>query len=168
MKLPGWIIGAAALAFAAGCTKAPPPFTDADRAALADSISELATQSVASLGQNATPEKVLDLYVRGNRLIHAEYGTLYPTYDSIVKVANAFYRPGTKFTATLDQKRVTVLDRDVVVFAAVMTGTMTDSAGKQMPFSEVWTAVYQRTPDGWKIAADHESAPPPAPKPTRR
>ncbi len=161
------IVAAAAIALAA-CAQAPRPLSTEARVALADSISALATQAVTNLGENATAEKVLDLYVRGNDLIHAEYGTLYPSYDSIVKVVNAMYRPGTKFSATLDNKRVTVLDRDFAVFAARMTGTMTDSAGKQMPFTEVWTAVYQRTPDGWKIVADHESAPPAPAKPARR
>jgi ketosteroid isomerase-like protein len=63
----------------------------------------------------------------------------------------------------MDQKRVTVLDRDVAVFAALLNGTFKDSAGKETPFHEAWMAVYHRTSDGWKIAADHESTPPPAP-----
>lgn len=160
-----WIVGAAALAFAAGCNKAPAPLTDAERAAIADSVSQMATQWIATLSTQATPENILSRYVSGNELVHAEYGMIYPTYDSLLKVVRAMYRPGTALRITLDQKRLTVLDRDVVVLTALLNGTMKDSAGKEMPVHEAWMAVFHRTADGWKVAADNEATPPPAPAP---
>jgi len=174
MKFGGWMVGAAAIAFAAGCSKAPKPLTDAERAGLSDSVSEVAAGMLASLSTagKATADNYLSYYVRGDALVHAEYGMIYPTYDSLVKVVRIWWAPGTTFHGTMDQKRVTVLDRDVVVFAALLNGAFKDSAGKEMPLHEAWMAVYHRTPDGWKIAADHESTPPPAPpappKPERR
>jgi ketosteroid isomerase-like protein len=171
MKLGGWMMGAAAIVFAAGCSKAPKPLTDAERAALSDSVSEVATGMIASFANNATADNILGYYVKGSE-VHAEYGMVYPTYDSLVKVVRAMWRPGTTLHGTLDQRRVTVLDRDVVVFTALINATMKDSAGKEIPFHEAWTAVWHRTSDGWKIAADHESTAPPAPptppKPERR
>jgi ketosteroid isomerase-like protein len=163
MTVRAWMVGAAAIVFAAGCSKAPKPMTDAERTALADSVSQVVTQSFASFATNATADNILGYYVNGDELVHAEYGMIYPTYDSLVKVIRAIWRPGATFKSTLDQKRVTVLDRDVVVFTALMNGTMKDSAGKETPVHEAWTAVYHRTLDGWKIAADHESTAPPAP-----
>ncbi len=167
----GWIVGAAAIALAA-CSRVPAPLTDAEKAALADSVSQLVTASFADLAREATPEKVLRFHVRGNEMVHVEQGTIYPTYDSIVKVVTAVYRPGTKLNVTLEQRRVAVLDRDVVVFAALLDGVLKDSANHAMPLRAAWTAVWHRTPEGWKMAADHESMAPPAPpappKPERR
>jgi hypothetical protein len=166
MKLGGCLVGAAANAPAAGCSKAPAPMTDAERTALGDSVSQVATGMMVSLATNATADNILGYYVKGNELVHAEYGMIYPTYDSLVKAVRAMWRGGATLKGTLDQKRVTVLDRDVVVLTALINGTAKDSAGKETPFHEAWTTVYHRTPDGWKIAADHESTAPPAPAPT--
>jgi hypothetical protein len=172
MRLGHWMVGAAAIAFAAGCNKVPLPLNSGDRAAIADSVSQVATQWLASFSAQPTVENYLSGYVRGNDLVHAEYGMIYPTYDSLVAGARAFLKPITSFKVTMGQKRVTVLDRDVVVLTAMLSGTMKDAAGTETPMQEAWTAVYNRTPDGWKIAADHESTPPPAPaapaKPKRR
>ena len=151
---------------AAGCNK-PLPLNDAARAAIADSVSQLATRMFASLAQDASAEKVLSYFVRGSGLVSAADGMLFPTYDSLVKVENAQYRPGTQLDVKLDQTRLTVLDRDVVVLAAMLDGFMRDSAGTEWPVHAAWTAVYHRTSDGWKIAADHESTAQPAAEPAK-
>ena len=168
MKFGSWMAGAAAIALAAGCNKAA-PLNDADRAALADSVSQMATQMMASLGTRATAtaDNWLSHFVKGDALVHAEYGTIYPTYDSLVKVLRAAFGGGTTVHIAMDQKRVTVLDRDVVVLTTLLNGATKDSTGKETPFHEAWTAVWHRTPDGWKIAADHESTAPPAPAPVK-
>jgi hypothetical protein len=163
MKLSGWMMGAAAIALAAACNKAPAPMTEAERTALADSVDRVVTETFTSLAREASGDKILSYYVRGGELVHAEFGMVYPTYDSLVKVLHALYRPGSTFAVTPDQKRFMVLDRDVVVFTTLFNGVFKDSAGKETPVHEAWTAVYHRTPDGWKIAADHESMAPPAP-----
>jgi len=166
MGLGRWMVGAAAMVLAAGCNKGPAPLTDAERAALADSVSQVATDLFAGMAAPATAasvDKMLSYYVKGDALVHAEYGMIYPTYDSLVKVIRAMFRPGATVNMTLDQKRLTVLDRDVVVLTALLNATMKDSAGKATPVHEAWMAVFHRTPDGWKIAADHESVAPPAP-----
>ncbi|MGA2382792.1 MAG: nuclear transport factor 2 family protein [Gemmatimonadales bacterium] len=168
MRLGRWMVGAAALVFAAGCNKTL-PMNDADRAALADSVGQMTTQLIASLGTRATAtaDNWLSHFVKGDALVHAEYGMIYPTYDSLVKVLRAGFSGGTTVQIAMDQKRVTVLDRDVVVFTTLLNGAIKDSAGKETPFHEAWTAVWHRTPDGWKIAADHESTAPPAPAPAK-
>lgn len=167
MKLGGWTVGAAAFVFAAGCSKAPTPMTDAERAALADSVSQVATRWLTSLATKPTVEKFYSQFVRGNDLVHAQYGMIFPTYDSLMTVASAFFKPLTSLNVTFAQKRLTVLDRDVVVMTTMVTGTMKDSAGKETPMQLAWTAAWHRTPDGWKVAADHESMAPPAPTPAK-
>ena len=166
MRLCRWMVGAAALVCAAGCNKTL-PMNDSDRAAIADSVSQVATQWLASFSARPTIENYLAAHVRGEDWVHAEYGMIYPTYDSTVKAATAGLRGLVSFPITPSQKRVTVLDRDVVVFTCLVDGAMKDSAGKETPFHEAWTAVYHRTADGWKIAADHESTAPPAPAPAK-
>jgi ketosteroid isomerase-like protein len=168
MKVGGWLAGVAAILLAAACSKAPAPMTDAEKTALADSVGAVTNDLMASVAAPATAasvDKMMSHYVRGNDLVHAEYGTIYPTYDSLLKAVRTMMRPGSSYKMTLDQKKLTVLDRDVVVLTAMVNGVFKDSAGKEMPIHEAWMAVYHRTPDGWKIAADHESTAPPAPAP---
>ncbi len=167
MRLNGWTAGAAALVLAAGCARAPLPLNDAEKAAIADSVSRMATQMMASMAAPATAaaaDKFLSYYVRGEALVHAQYGTIFPTYDSLVAGVRMMFPPGSTYKLTLDQRRVTVLDRDVAVLTAMMNGVYADSAGKETPIREAWTAVFHRTADGWKIAADHESVAPPLPQ----
>jgi hypothetical protein len=163
MRLRTVMAGAAVLALAA-CNR-PQPLTDAQKTALADSVDQVAARMMASFAVHATPENYLSYYVRGNDWVHAEYGMVYPTYDSLVKAVRAFWRPGTSMRGSLSDKHFTVLSRDVVVLTAMIGATMRDSAGAEMPFREAWTAVFHRTADGWKIAADHESTAPPAATP---
>ena len=97
MRRIGWAVGAAALAFAAACNRAPLPLSDAERAAIADSINQMATQMMASFATPATAasvDKMLSYYVKGDALVHAEYGMIYPSYDSLVKGVRAMIRPG--------------------------------------------------------------------------
>ena len=166
MKSGAWRLGAA-IVLAAACNKAPAPMTDADRKALADSIDQMATQMFASLAKDAAVEKVLSYFVEGNELISGSDGMLFPTRDSLAKVAARVYRPGTRVDLKLDQKHLTVLDRDAVVMAAILNGAFKDSAGNEAPVHEAWLAVYHRTAEGWKIVADLSSTPPPAPAPAK-
>lgn len=166
MRSGAWRLGAA-IVLAAACNKAPAPMTDADRKALADSIDQMATQMFASLAKDAAVEKVLSYFVEGNELISGSDGMLFPTRDSLAKVAARVYRPGTKVDLKLDQKHLTVLDRDAVVMAAILNGAFKDSAGNEGPVHEAWLAVYHRTAEGWKIVADLSSSAPPAPAPAK-
>jgi hypothetical protein len=163
MKLCTTIVGAAAVALVATCAPPQRPLTDAQRAALGDSVDQVASRMMASFATQATADHMLSFYVSGNELAHAEYGMIFPTYDSLVKAARAFWRPYKAVQLALSEKHLTVLDRDVVVLTAFISGTVTDSANQATPVREAWTAVFHRTSDGWKIAADHESMAPPAP-----
>jgi ketosteroid isomerase-like protein len=167
MRLRTWMVGAAAIVFAAGCSTAPKPMSDAERAALADSVTQAANSMFASFATKPSADAMLSYYLHGDALVHAEYGMIFPTYDSLVKAVRAGVQSLRSAAMTLDQKRVTVLDRDVVVLTALINGAMKDTAGKETPFHEAWTSVWHRTSDGWKIAADHESTAPPAPAPAK-
>jgi len=163
------VAGAAALLLAAGCGSAPPALTDAHRAALADSVEQVATQMFASLASRADADTILSYFVGGDSLVVAEDGMLFPSYDSLVSALRATWRPGSTFRGSLGEKRVRVLSPDVVVVTAIISGTGADSAGVETPTRFAWTGVYLRTAGGWKIAARHESSAPQAPAaPARR
>ncbi len=162
MKLSLSIAGAGVLALAA-CTMQQRPLTDAQRAALGDSVDQVATRMMATFSAHPDADTMLAYYVKGNELVHAEYGMIYPTYDSLVKMVRAGLGALKSAHATLSDKRVLVLDRDVVVLTAMVGGAFTDTANKVTPMREAWMMVFHRTSDGWKIAADHESTAPPAP-----
>lgn len=162
MRLRVVFAGLAVLALAA-CDK-PQPLTDAAKTALADSVGGVATQMVAGFAEHLTADGYLG-YGERESWVHAEYGTIYPTYDSLAKVLRASIHPGMALHIALSDKHFQVLSRDVVVLTAKLDGDLRDSAGVQTPVHEAWTAVYLRTAAGWKITADHESAGPAAPLP---
>ncbi len=163
MKLGISIVGVAALALAAACTMPQRPLTEAQRAALGDSVDQVAGRLMAAVATHPNVDTMLAYYVKGPDLVHAEYGMIYPTYDSLVKGARAFLGSVKSANFKFTDKHVTVLDRDVVVLTVMIGGTVTDTANRVTPVSEAWTMVFHRTSDGWKIAADHESVAPPAP-----
>jgi ketosteroid isomerase-like protein len=165
MKLSITIVGAVALGLAAACTMQQRPLGDAQRAAIGDSVDQVATGMMTTVAAQPSADRFLANYVPGNAEVHAEYGMIYPTFDSLAKVVRAGFGQMKSFNLKLTDRRITVLDRDVVVLTGMIVGTVTDTANKVAPFREAWTAVFHRTADGWKIAADHESTAPPAPAP---
>lgn len=165
--MKNWAAAAGAVAFvvAAGCQKPPQRLNEAYRVALSDSVDQVATGIMTTMAAQPSADGFLANYVPGNAEVHAEYGMIYPTFDSLAKVVRAGFGQMKAFNLKLTDRRITVLDRDVVVVTGMIVGTVTDTANQVAPFREAWTAVFHRTSDGWKIAADHESTAPPAPAP---
>jgi ketosteroid isomerase-like protein len=154
---------AAAIALAA-CSTAKPPLDEMQRTALADSIEQWVAGPYLAAHQTPNVDTILALYAGGADLAVAANGTIYPSYDSVVAAARAFWgRPGVTAQLTLGGARVNVLSRDAAVVTAKVTGAVRDSAGVETPMGVAWTAVLQRAGSGWKIVAEHASSPPPAP-----
>lgn len=162
MKLSITAGAAAALAIAAACTTPQRPLTDVQRAAIGDSVDQVATGIMTAMAAQPSADQYLANYVPGSA-VHAEYGMIYPTYDAFATALRAAFGTIKAPNVRLTDRRITVLDRDVVVLTAMVVGTVTDTANKVASFREAWTAVFQRTRNGWKIAADHESVAPPTP-----
>ena len=155
--------GAAVVALAA-CSTAKPPLDEMQRTALADSIEQWVAGPYLAAHQTPNVDTILALYAGGADLAVAANGTVYPSYDSVVSAARAFWgRPGVTAQLTLGGARVNVLSRDAAVITAKVTGAVRDSAGVETPMGVAWTAVLQRAGSGWKIVAEHASSPPPAP-----
>jgi hypothetical protein len=94
MKLHWW--GTAALVLAAGCSRAPLALSDAERAAIADTVSQVAAQWMADLSNQPTVERYAAAFAPGD-ILHAEKGLLITTRDSILGAARAAFRAA--FTA---------------------------------------------------------------------
>ena len=160
--------GAAAIVFAAGCSQSQKPLSDAEKAAIADSVSAAAAQWMADLSKRPTVEGYAAAWAPGADILHAEKGLLITTRDSILGAARAVFATVTSFSARIREKRVIVLDRDLAVLGAMVDLATTNLAGKAWSGQEAYLAVFHRTPDGWKLVADHESFPEPAPAPAKR
>lgn len=165
-----WVVGAAALAFSAGCARAPVPLSDAEKQAIADSVSRVAAQWMADLSKRPTGEGYAAAWASGADILHAEKGLLIATRDSIIGAARAVFSSVASFSAIMKERRVLVPDRDDAILGAQVDLAVKDSAGKEWSGREAWLAVFHRTPEGWKLVADHESFPPePTPaRPKRR
>jgi uncharacterized protein (TIGR02246 family) len=151
------------VAVAAACQRSA-PLTDAQRTAIADSIKQVDQQLFAALNARDVP-KIMSFYVPGNDLISAEMGMIYPSRDSVDKAARAFYGTLKAANFVRDQQRIAVLAPTAAVMTETWHGTVTDSAGKSMDMKGAYTAVFERTADGWKIVAENNSAPMPMPQP---
>jgi hypothetical protein len=158
---------AAAIALAA-CSTAKPPLDEMQRTALADSIEQWVAGPYLAAHQTPNVDTILALYAGGADLAVAANGTIYPSYDSVVAAARAFWgRPGATAQLTLGGARVNVLSREAAVVTAKVTGAVRDSAGVETPMGVAWTAVLQRAGSGWRIVAEHASSPPPTAEPAR-
>lgn len=152
--------------FIASCrSAAPPPLTDAERTALADSVKQMMGEFFAVLDARDV-QKMWTYYVPGEELTTAENGMFYPSRDSIERAANAFWGSLRSADFTDDANRVQVLGRDVVIYTSQWHGAVTDTTGKTMEMRGAWSSVLQRRPEGWKIVQEHGSAPVPPPAPT--
>jgi hypothetical protein len=85
-------------------------------------------------------------------------GRLYESFDAFVDDARAFYSTlRAVHVAAWDAPRVDVLSDRAAAFTAQVRWASTDSAGVRIDLRGVWTAVWLRGPEGWLIAARHES-----------
>jgi ketosteroid isomerase-like protein len=64
-----------------------------------------------------------------------------------------------------DQQRIAVLAANAAVATEAWHGIVVDTSGRSMNLSGVYTAVWKRVPEGWRIVADNNSYPMPEPQP---
>jgi uncharacterized protein (TIGR02246 family) len=150
--------GAAALALVA-CTK--PPLDEQQKTALADSIAQFVAGPLLATYNHGNVDSILALYAPGEGVQSAENGMIYANREAIAAGVRAMYG-NARVTAhyTLAAPQVTVLSRDAAVYTTMVAATMKDSTGVETPMRFAWTAVFVRTPAGWRVQAEHASAPP--------
>jgi hypothetical protein len=162
MRFRTMVAGAVVCALAACAGK--PPLDEQQKTALGDSLEQFVASRYLGTYEHPNPDTMLSFYVAGEELRVAENGMVYPSRDSLVSAARAFWgRPHLTAHFTSGPQHVTVLNRDAAVYTGMITGGLRDSAGVETPMTLAWTAVFTRTPDGWKIVAEHASMPPAPP-----
>jgi ketosteroid isomerase-like protein len=88
----------------------------------------------------------------------ARNGYLYPSFDAFAKDIRDSYPTIRQFNlAAWDDVRVDVFGADAAVFTATFRWASTDTAGVREDIQGVWSAVFVRHEDGWKIRQRHES-----------
>jgi len=156
------LIIAGAVVLASACRPAPKTLTEAQRTAIADTVRaehEALWASFPRLNVDST----MAFYVSDDRLTVAELGMIYPSRDSVVRSIRAAWAGFSSISATPAVPRIMVLGPDAAVLTTTYVGSFTDTAGMTGEVRGAWSAVYHRTPDGWKVVQTHESMPVPVP-----
>jgi len=159
------------LAVLAACSPAAtPPLTDQQRAAITDSVRQMAAglaAEVSAHGYRGFPAAMDS----APGYVWAYNGFLpFTSYDSMAAWARSGPEPSRPEVFAWDSVRVEALAPGIAHFAAGYSETVTDSAERSTTERGVITGVLVHRPDGWKFANAHTSTlPPPAPPaPARR
>lgn len=169
----GWTRIAAAVGaslLVASCKPSAPSLTPEHRAALADSVRELAARMAADVsarGYRGFPpamDSAPDYSWAYNGLLP------FTSYDSMAAWARAEDEPHAPEIFAWDTVRVSVLAPGVATVAGTYTETQTDSTGRSKAERGIFTAVALHRAGGWKFTAAHTSTqpPPPPPQPAAR
>ncbi len=88
----------------------------------------------------------------------ASNGCLYPSFAAFAAEIEEFYAELREIhRADWDDVRVDVLSTDSAVFTARFRWSSTDAKGLRTDLEGVWTAVFVRGDERWRIRARHES-----------
>lgn len=144
----------------AGCS--PPgevPFSDAERAAIEDTILALWDHTLSGI-EEVDAEKAYRLFSDRTDTWYIRDGYLYPS----IATAEREYAEGFKALSSqrreMDTVAVTVLNRSAAVLFSMGRFFATDTAGVTHPPLELaWSVVWRLQDDGWRIANMHISFP---------
>ena len=132
-----------------------PPFQDLPAARDA-AIEAAVKQAALHLLAERDAECILCYYASNPTVVSD--GVLYPSFDSFAADIKAFYGSLRDVTrATWDEMRVDVLSDKTAAFTGRFSWTSTDTVGETTDLRGVWTAVFIRAKNRWKIKVRHES-----------
>ena len=137
------------------CQPAEMELTDAERAAIRDTVTQLADEVF-----EAFRARDIDRFMApyNSEFIWAENGVLSINRDSIASAWRDLFASWRDVTGgDWRDVHVGILGRDAAVFTATFDWTGVDSSGSQIGASGVWTTIWAPTDEGWKIILGHES-----------
>jgi ketosteroid isomerase-like protein len=141
-----------------------PAETNAHSPARSEAIQQAVTDAAWSHLQAPDADTALSYYAPD--AVVAGDGRLYVSFDAFAQDARAFYESLREVqVAAWHEPRVQVLSDHAAVFTATVRWVSTDTAGVRLDLRGVWTAVWLRRPEGWRIAVRHESFIPAAGEP---
>jgi ketosteroid isomerase-like protein len=161
------ITGAVALVLVA-CTK--PPLDDLQQKALGDSLAQYVAGPFLATLEHPNIDSIMALYAPGNAIQVVDFGAIYGGRDAVLGENRKNWATARSAHFTLGAPFLSVLSRDAAVYTALVTGSMTDTAGVATPMQFAWTGVFVRVNGAWKLQAEHSSVPlpPPPAAPARR
>ena len=148
-------VAAVVLAVLVACQPATTEFTEEQRAAVADTVRQLADTFFEDF-------KALDfdhaMLPYASQIVWAENGVLGTNRDSLETAWRGVFASLQEVTGGIwDEVHVEALGPDAAAFTASFDWAGLDTTGAQVGASGVWTTVWQRTAEGWKIVQGHES-----------
>ncbi len=97
-----------------------------------------------------------------SEIVWAENGVLGANRDSLATAWAGFFAAIQEVTSgDWDEVHIKVLGPAAAVFTASFDWAGIDTTGAELGGRGVWTTVWERTADGWKIVQGHESYLPP-------
>lgn len=83
---------------------------------------------------------------------------LFPSFEALAEDVKAYYNILKEVDlAEWDEMHINVVNKDTAVVTAKFRYSFTDTNNERTNLQGVWTAVYVRKYDGWKICVRHES-----------
>lgn len=129
-----------------------PDLSPTQRAAIEDAVKQTAWAHLRS--RNAA--EALSYYEPD--AIVASHGVLYPSFERFSQDVTEFYGTLDQVdVAAWDEMHVQVLSERVAVLTATVRWSSTDRSGVDTDLKGVWTAVFVKRDDCWRICTRHES-----------
>ncbi len=145
------------LAFLAfSCQPQPTVLTDAQKAAVADSVKILVQDAFAG-AQELSGADFLHPYSSDPDVRYVENGVLYPSLDTVRVIGDMVYGMLESLTNQIDAFDIVVLAPDAAVVTVPFRFTIKTKAGKEISSQGVYSAVAQRRSGMWQIVQSHES-----------
>ena len=145
-----------ALVVVVGCRNAPPVFTEASKAAVADSAKAV-LQTAMGNADKLDFSAYFQSLATDTTAKYAEAGALYPSFDDMKK---GYMELGPQFESlaqAVDGWNLLVLSPDAVAFTLPFHFTLNLKGRPKFSSSGVWSGVVRRIDGRWLIAQSHES-----------
>jgi uncharacterized protein (TIGR02246 family) len=137
------------------CQPAEQRMTEAQRAAIADTVRALTNEVMAAFDQ-IDVDRAFSYYSDAEDAGYAEGGKLY-SFEALVAQYRAIYAGLRDQKGELRESKTTVLVPDAAVLTAGGAYSMTDTTENTFGGQFAWTLVWVRRDGKWKILHSHAS-----------
>jgi hypothetical protein len=83
--------------------------------------------------------------------------TYFAKYDSLINILKSNKRIGTKQSITIQNKKITVLTDNIVLFTASGDASVELNTGQSFNVKFFWSFVYEKFNNDWKVIQSHQS-----------
>jgi len=140
----------AVLLLVAACQTAPPEMTEAEQAQIEAEVMEVMERAMEGIRQ-------LDVDMIMSTVHPTDLGWVWSSvprgHDRVRELWTGWIEDREAFDGEWAETTVKVFSPDAAAFQGIWGGTISNKSGRivRYPDNASWTAVLERTPDGWKI-----------------